>query len=351
MTDAKPADHAAPAMRQPISIIIHDSHIGIWQDDPRDDTFRSEIYGALIRQMRDRGWSIGRNDQVHRHYRCLSPDRRVGARGTLLCDIEISGRVVKAEFWSTTAQQKNPNGRRYDFDKMKGMSKLDRLRVELEFRRIVAWLEGLAPVEVKRRDEQNLPPMSRIERGYAESWHSDKKLGRPICKYDYNRKSADGHMLEHGQTVWMPDRKGRIIRGTAFYNINNMWWIIAGGALFNKGCFEIYAATPGDLRQKRNDRIRRKRLESELQIAVQRMDYRRAETLKTILFGGEQTYMIWARDKRAYYRSQYAGYSADSGGAGRYTKAEAEAECRRVPHELEMVCPDGRHISIEREAA
>ncbi|MAM41704.1 MAG: hypothetical protein CL949_25085 [Erythrobacter sp.] len=338
-------------MRQPINIIIHDSHIGIWQDDPADSTFRAEIYGPLIRQMRERGWAIGRNDQVHRHYRCLSPDRRVGARGTLLCDIEISGRVVKVDFWSTTAKQENRNGRRYDFDKMARMSKLDRLRVELEFRRIVAWLESLAPVEVKRRGGENLSPMERIQKGYADSWHSDKELGRPVCKYDYNRKSADGHLLEQGQTVWIPDSKGRMLRGQAFCNLNSMWWVIAGGALFNKGCSDIFANVPCDLRTKRNARARRSRLEKELQTAVQRMDYRRAETLKTIIFGTEQTFMIWARDKRAYYRSQYAGYSTDTAGAGRYTKAEAEAECRRVPHELEMVCPDGRHVSFDGRAA
>lgn len=338
-------------MRQPISIIINDSHIGIWQDDPGDETFRSDIYGSLIRQMRARGWSIGRNDQIHRHYRCLSPGRRVGARGTLLCDIEISGRVVRVDFWSTTAKQENRNGRRYDFDKMARMSKLDRLRVEIEFRRIIAWLEGIAPVEVKRRGGENLSPMERIEKGYADSWHSDKDLGRPVCEYDYNRKSADGHLLEQGQTVWIPDSKGRMLRGQAFYNINSMWWVIAGGALFNKSCSEIFADAPCDLRTKRNDRARRSRLEKELQTAVQRMGYRRAEILKTIIFGTEQTFMIWARDKRAYYRSQYAGYSTDTAGAGRYTKAEAEAECRRVPHELEMVCPDGKRVSFDGRAA
>lgn len=338
-------------MRHPITINIHDSHIGIWQDDAGDDTFRPEIYGALIRQMRTRGWSIGRDDRVHRYHRCISPDFRAGSRGTLLCAIHISGRVVKVEFWSTTAKQINQNGRRYDFDKMKRMSKLDRLRVELEFRRIIAWLEGLAPVEIKRRDDADLPPMKRIEKGYAESWFSDKALGRPVCDYDYNRKSADGHLLEQGQTVWIPDGKGRMLRGQAFYHINSMWWVIAGGALFNKSCSQIFATPPGDLRKKRNERASRKQLEAELQIAVQRMDYRRAEILKTIIFGTEQVYMIWARDHRAYYRSQYAGYSTDTAGAGRYTKAEAEAECRRVPHELEMVCPDGRHVSFDKMEA
>jgi hypothetical protein len=338
-------------VRKPISINIHDSHLGIWQDDPQDETFRSEIYGVLIRQMRDRGWSIGRNEDTHRHYRSISPNQRVGARGTMLCDIELAGRTVEVEFWSTTAKQENRNGRRYDFNKMKRMSKLDRLRVELEFRRIIAWLEAVAPVKVTRRDDQDLPPMQRIEKGYAESWHKDKDLGRPVCSCDSNRKAKDGALLEQGQTVWFADRKGRIVRGTAYYNINNMWWVIAGGKLFNEACFYLLAAPPADLRTKQNERARRSRLEAELQIAVKRMDYQRAHVLKTIIFGTEQTYMIWARDNQAYYRSQYAGYSSDTAGAGRYTRAEAEAECRRVPHELEMVCPDGSHVRFDLEAA
>lgn len=338
-------------MRKPISINIHDSHLGIWQDDAQDETLRSEVYAELIRQMRSRGWSIHRDSRVHQRYRCLSPNNRLGARGTLRCEIELAGRTVKVEFWSTTAKQDNRNGRRYDFNKLKRMSKLDQLRVELEFRRTIAWLETIAPVTIKRRDEQDLPPMQRIEKSYAESWHKDKDLGRPVCKYDNQRTSADKLLLEHGQNVWFADYDGRILRGVAFYNINNMWWVIAGGKLRNIACFELYVGNPGNLRVKRNERKRRNRLEAELQIAVQRMDYQRAHVLKTIIFGTEQTYMIWARDNRAYYRSQYAGYSSDTAGAGRYTRAEAEAECRRAPDELEMVCPDGSRVSFDRSAA
>lgn len=338
-------------MRKPLSANIHDSHLGIWQDDARDDSLLSEVYAELIRRMRTRGWSIRRDPRIHQHHRCLSSRHRLGARGTLRCEIELAGRTVKVEFWSTTAEQENRNGRRYDFNKMRRMHKLDRLRVELEFRRILSWLETIAPVKVKRRDEHELPPLKRIEKSYAGSWHKDKDLGRPVCESDYNRTSQDGALLEHGQTVWLPDGKGRIVRGIAYYNINNMWWVVAGGQLYNEGSRSLFSARPANLRIKLNDRARRNRLEAELRLAVQRMDFQRAQVLKTIIFGAEQTYMIWARDNRAYYRSQYAGYSSDTAGAGRYTRAEAEAECRRVPHELEMVCPDGSHISFDRSVA
>ncbi|WP_439398457.1 hypothetical protein ACRQ5Q_14415 [Bradyrhizobium sp. PMVTL-01] len=337
--------------RKTLTINIHDSHLGIWQDDARDSSFRSDIYAPLIRNMRSRGWSIKRDRKVHQHYRSISQDHRLGARGSLRCVIEITGRVVKVEFWSTLSPQDNRNGRRYDFDKLGRMPYMDRLRVELEFKRIMRWLETLAPVTVKRQSERHLTPIQRIEKGYAESCNTDKALGRPKCDYDSNRRSHDGALLTQGQTVWLADRKGRITRGVTYYNLNSMWWVIAGGQLFNESCDSLHVTPPTDLRIKQNERTRRNSLEKELAIAVQRMHFQRAEVLKRVLFGKDETFLIWARDKGAYYRSQYSGYTSDRITAGKYTRAEAEAECRRVPHELEMVCPDGTHVRFERKVA
>lgn len=339
-------------MRPQIDLNIFDTHIGIWQDNARDETFRCEIYAELIRQMRARGWSIKQDRDIRKNYPILSPDHREGARGTLRCSIKVTGRVVEVNFWSVTSAQDNRHGRRFDFDKMKRMrSHLDQLRVELEFKRITNWLMTIAPVKVTRRDDHGLSPMHQIAKNYAESWHIDKTLCRPWSNAEYNRKSKDGAMLEHGQVVWFADLKGRIVRGTAFYNINNMWWVIAGGELRNQACHELYAKPPADLRTKLHKKLRRRRLERELEIAVQRMDFQRADLLKRILFGTEQAYMIWARDKQMYYRAQYSGYAVDRISAGKYTKEEAEAECRRVPHELEMICPDGTSVRFDKRAA
>jgi hypothetical protein len=337
-------------MRKPIAIRIHDADLGIWQDDAQDPALRTAIYTPLIRAMVRRGWSIKADPQVLRHYRSISRDHRLGTRGTLRCEIKITGRVVKLGFWSMTAPEQNPNGRRYDFDRLRRMAYLDRLRVALEFRRITAWLERLAPVTVSHSADRDEPAMQRIARGYAESCHTDKTLCRPRCDYDTNRKSADSALLEHGQTVWLGDRKGRIIRGTAYYHINSMWWVIAGGELFNKSSCTLYSRQPADLRTKLNAHDRRKRLERELALAVQRMAFVRADLLKTILFGTSPAYMIWARDKQLWYRAQYQGYTSDRINAGKYAKAEAEAECRRVPHELEMVGPDGVHARFDQSA-
>ncbi|RWB67659.1 MAG: hypothetical protein EOQ49_25080 [Mesorhizobium sp.] len=337
-------------MRAKIDVNIHDTHIGIWQDDAHDETFRSEVFGTLIRGMRGRGWHVHEDPEIRRRFHILNSSHRLAARGNMRASIEIAGRCIKVEFWAQTWPIDNRNGRRYDFRKLQRLDYLDRLRFCLEARRIVAWLETIAPVTVKQ-DTPNATAMERIEKRYAESWHRDKVLGRPTWSGDYNRQSQDGALLEHGQTVWFPDRKGRIVRGTAYYNINNMWWVVAGGELHNEGCHSLMTAPPADLRKKRNERGRRSKLERKLALAIERMDFQRAELIKNILFGGEPAFMIWARDHSAYYRSQYSGYTTDRIRAGKYTRAEAERECRRVPHELEMVCPDGTHVRFDKAAA
>lgn len=337
--------------RPPVSINIYDAHFGIWQENAQDPSFRSEVYEGLMRRMKRRGWKFRADPEIARRYRCLSPSHRLGQRRTLHCSIEISGRVVTVEFWSETAEQVNRHGRRYDTDRLRRMHYLDRLRVELEFLRIAAWLKTIAPVTINRHPDRDMPAMARIEKSYAESWHKDKDLGRPVCEFDHNRKSADSSLLEHGQTVWFPDRKGRIVRGTTYYNINNMWWVVAGGQLYNEGSHALFTSPPAELRSKRNERARRRRLEEELALATRRMQFMRAETLKSILFGSDATFMIWARDKNAYYRAQYAGYTTDVISAGKYTRAEAERECRRVPHELSMVDQERNHTRFDKVAA
>jgi len=338
-------------LRAPISINIHDAHFGIWQDNANDPTFRDDIFLPLLKAMKRRGWVVTADPETLKHYRCLSTSRRLASKGDLRAKIRISGRVIELDYWAETWPIDNTNGRQYDFEKMARMNYLDRLRVQLEMSRLQSWLETLAPIECKVLEAKDLPALQRIERRYAESWHSDKSLGRPVCRHDGNSTSKDGERIVHGATVWYVGHNGRVERGVAYYNINNMWWVVPSvDTLCNLASHEIFCRQPADLRTKQNERARRERLETELALAVRRMDFRRAELLKNILFGAEKVYLIWARDKQAYYRSNYAGYTTDTISAGRYTRAEAESEVGRVPHELEAVGPDGQRVKFERAA-
>lgn len=345
-------------MTRVLSINITDTHIGIWQDDANDPTFRTDVYLALLGQLRRRGWSISADPHILRHYRSLSKNTRLAQRGDMRAEIQLTGRVVKLEFWATTWPLDNRNGPRYNFRKLERMNYLDRLRFALEVRRVIGWLEQIAAVTVKDGNAQRpgrgrVTALEAIETDYASSWHRDKDLGRPVPgPYARNYTSAEGEAIKQGSTVWFAQRDGRINRGAAYYNLNNMWWVVFGRyARTNLGAHELYCQPPTNLRVKRNDRVRRGRLEQELATATRRMDFKRAETLKSILFGDQAPWMIWARDHDAYYRANYAGYTTDTISAGRYTHDEALREVKRCPEDLEAHGPNGERLRFDRAAA
>lgn len=333
--------------KRKLDVRLHDTTVGIWQDDPHDPTFKTEIFDGVIRLLRSRGWTVERDAHTHRHYRSLSKYHRMARKGNLRASLRLSGRSIEFACWTETWQKVNQNGHRHDFDKRGRFDYIDRLRLELEERSIIELLTSDAEVRVSRgRPSPNtgaITALAYIKAQYAESWHSDKELGRPKCDQAHNATSRDGLQIEHGATVWTTDYKGRIVRGVAFYNINNMWWVVTDPhGLLNKGCHEIYVEQPDDLRRKRNGRDRRNRLERELAQAVSSHNYGRAETLKRIIFGDEPIYRIWSRKNDCFYAPQYCGYTTDENRAGRYTRAEAEREVRRVPHHLHAIGPNGR---------
>lgn len=328
--DSAPSQSRGEEARK-VELRTHDTSIGIWQDDPNDPTFEKEIYGGLNRFLRDLGWTVGRDPKIHQHYRILSPHHRLAKCGDLRAKIKLSGRVVEVEVWAETWPIDNRNGREYDFNKLKRMNYLDRMRFRLLRRRIAAWLEERAIVTVSEPGRSELPSpggitaTEYIARCYAESVHKDKELGRPAPKYAYNWTSRDEKVIEHGATVWFLDQKGRICRGTAFYNLNNMWWIVVGTyGLRNLSSHEILVEKPDGLRVKRNERARRQRLEAELSRAMIAMNFGRAATLRRVLFDDAPIFLIWSKEKQAYWGSCSAGYTADASRAGRYLRDEAE---------------------------
>lgn len=349
-------------MTRALDLRLHDTTIGIWQEDPHDPTFRTEIYEGVLKLLRRRRWKVAADPRVLKHYPSLSKDNRLGSRGDLRVEVHLSGRSLSLEFWAENYPSDHPNGHRYDFDKRLKLDFLDRVRVDLETQKITAWLEARATVTLSDASRERglgrgkLTALQYVAADYARSSHKDKALGRPVCIQAYNSKSADDGVVEHGATVWFADQKGRLCRGQALYNINSMWWVVTGRfSLENKSSFEIYVRSPADLRRKRNDRARRARLEGQLRAAIRTSDFARAALLKAIAFGDAPIYGIWSRKWESHYATNSSGYTKDGLSAGRYTWAEAVAEVQRVPHILSLVMPDGSHLAADalehREAA
>lgn len=334
-----------------IEALLHDTSIGIWQDNANDPTFKDEIFGGVISHLRARGWCVSECRKTAKNYPSIRQFHKRGQKGALCVKIDVSGRTCSLEFWSEQARQHNRNGREFDFDKLDRMPYLDRLRFWVERREILRWLGTVSAytvAEPTRAASKKLPALDRIARSYAESWHSDKTLGRPVCNSEYNARSADGGLIAHGAPVWYRGRDGRWRRGVAYYNLNSMWFVVESPhTLLNMTCSDLFLRSPENLRGKCNAKLRRQRLERELSRAVMASDYARAQELQRILFADEKPYRIWSRKNDAYYGPIYQGYTSCAVSAGRYTRAEAEAECRRVPHILSMVAPCGKKVRFD----
>jgi hypothetical protein len=337
-------------MSRILDLNIYETHIGIWQDDANDPSFKREIYGGIIRMMRDRGWTIGVDPKIKQHYRILSPTRRLGRKGDLKCEIEVSGRFCKVEVWAETWPLDNPNGQRYDFNKRKRLWPSDRRRFDALTKQVINWLAERATIKDTKNSNANPehPVVDRVTAWQALETRRGTTTSANLSHYmsERERTTRDGIALTDGMKVFVTDIKGRWRRGTAWFAGGNTWAVITGlyELRYSIHGQQLLASAPADLRQKENARLRRDQLERLLADAIENMQFRRAETLRKILFGDQQLYRIWSRKNDAFYAVQCCGYSSSLTRAGLYTREEAERETARVEH-LRMVTVDGRSIA------
>lgn len=347
------------------TVNFHDASLNVWEEgisaardaggvkgaDDWERQFKRDVFARIVQTMKRIGWDVSMPEidpGCVKHYggrvaRWAAERKRYCVKGDLKADLSTSGRSITLEFFQSVNAPDRPDYEgRYQSDKEFHMPYLLRLEMERTRRRIRDYLCGVftgyrfEPKKLGRMSARGLRGLTALEfvqACYSESFHFKgdwpkwlelhSRDGLVGC-FNSNRKTADGALLEHGQRVYFKDRKGRICTGIAYYNINNMWWVASGKyAVTNMASFELHVESPGDLRRKRNDSTRRKRLEAELAKAIGVMDFRRAETLRSILWPTpEPLFMVWHEGHEAYHCANFCGYTSDSIKAGKFTKAE-----------------------------
>ena len=165
--------------------------------------------------------------------------------------------------------------------------------------------------------------MEKAKHDRMTTGHYRPELDRAEISMPSNAIARDGGVIEHGAKVWAVDHHGRIITGTAYYNLNSGWQIVTGRyGLTYRHTGDIFTKPPENLRVKRNQRERRNRLERLLNDAINKMDFKRAQVLKDILFPTGPLYAIWSKKNNSYFATMYCGYRNNLTDAGKYTRAE-----------------------------
>jgi len=321
-----------------------DASLSVWEDPERRDwdqwqeygrEFKRQVFKRIVQQLHRLGWrSEVPADMTKTYGRSFAEKHRYCRKGELQGFLDLSGRCIKFEMWQDVANGENPNGGRYDFGKEKRMPYLLWLEMERTRRTIRNYLCNIFSgylADDSYRDGRNaklgpgaLTALEWVEQANRSSGHYDAELGRARINMKCNAISADGGEVQHGVSVYTTDYQGRMVVGTAFYNLNNMWWVVTGRYdVLNKPSFEIYLRSPGFLKTKRNGRVRRSRLEGEMAKAVKAMDFIRAERLKHVLFpSSEPLFLVFHKGHGCYHRSNFSGYTKDPIEAGRFTWSE-----------------------------
>lgn len=324
------------------TVSFGDASLNIWEEPKRtspaqwdewEKLFRKQVFKRLIQQLNRLGWTVGEWDEAER-FEYIAHNHRTCTKGDLQGELELTGRCIKFEMWQDVANITRKDGRgRYEFDKETRMPYLVRLEMQRTRNRLRDYLcnvfagyefnSGKRDGRSEKRGPGALTAMEFVKACWASSWHFKGDTSTYEIS-DGNRKSADGHLIEHGQRVYYADRKGRMCVGIAYYNINNMWWVVSGKyEVSNKASFDLFVNNPGCLGIKRNERLRRQRLESEMAKAIKAMDFKRAQVLKDVLFPeDEPLYLIWHKGHSAWYAPNFCGYSNSTNDAGKYTRAE-----------------------------
>ena len=320
------------------SITFGEARLAIWEEgipkewDARvawERKFKGDVFKRVIQTLNRLGWTVG--EQAHIF---IGNNSRHCTKGDLQADLKISGRCIDLEFFQgVNTPDRADHGGRYQNDKESHMPYLVRLEMERTRHRIRDYLCNVFTgyeFNTKRSDGRGakvgiggLTALEFIAGCYETSSHfKGDPAAQPIS--ECNSRSRDGKMIEHGSTVYYIDWNGRVLTGTAYYNINNMWWIACGRYGYsNKSTGEIYVESPGDLRTKRNERKRRQRLEDLMSKAVAGMNFERATVLRKVLFPSpEPLFMIFNVKDELYFRPNYSGYTKDTVRAGKYTRAE-----------------------------
>lgn len=304
--------------------------------------FKRQVFTRVVQSLNKLGWTcVVPPKEEKQNSASFALHFRNCSKGDLKGELEIMGRRITFKMWQgVNTPTRADYGGKYECDLEGCMPYVLRLEMERTRRRIRDYLCNVFTgyeFDTKHysgysRTEScgffGRTALEKVQQHHAESCHYKggdwveylaKNHGLP-----YNRKSADGVMLDHGMPIWFTDSKGRICPGTAYYNINNMWWVVSGRYSYtNKACCELFAQQPEGLRVKRNQSLRRKRLEREMSKATAAMKFERAAVLRDILFPPEkEVFLILHKEYDSYFGPCYSGYTKDTNAAGRYTRDE-----------------------------
>ena len=357
------------------TVHFHDASLSVWEEglgaarraggakgeDDWERAFKREVFARIVQQLNRLGWNCTVSPIDPRDIkqyggtvaRWAVERRRTCRKGDLQGELCVSGRHIEFKMWQDVQNVENPNGGQYDFDKESRMTYLQRLEMNRTRNRLRNYLCNIFIGYTFQPAQPHIGLTGFTAEQMAT--HRRQKTGHYVPELDHaqiyggNDRAADGGTIVHGAKVWALDYKGRIVTGTAYYSLNNNWQIVTGRyGLMSTHTGKIFTRQPENLRIKRNANERRKRLEGELQKAIEKMNFERASTLRDILFpGAPALFVVWHKEHQAFHCAGFCGYTTEKSKAGKFTAEEVRNWNRDPNKVIPFATPEATPIEAE----
>ncbi|MMZ57858.1 hypothetical protein D1872_198120 [compost metagenome] len=188
----------------------------------------------VFEMMLERGFFVGSNPRIDRDYPILSKDHFAGSKRDLLFVSKKYNTGASIEFYQEI-NTVNKSGGLYDFDKFEKMPYLLGKLFLLELHHIKSLLIDLG------FEDQSDPVLKNSYEKVQHELSSPDRHWDSNNLPDYNACDKDGIRINNGEVKYYRDRKGVLMRGTVYHNINNMWWVIVNKDRYtNLASFELF---------------------------------------------------------------------------------------------------------------
>lgn len=244
-------------------------HLGFWIHDNYDfNSFRDKTtlwphYGALntvIRMLRGMGWRIIPCPETKARYPILSKWHKYGECGDLKASIEIFPAGFRFEFYHEF-NVTHSSGGKYEFHKWERAPYLLRLQFIKTANAIIKKLQAVMPCRIDEVDNELRGAAFIVKQFQSHSFAPKNQITDVtqipsfMSSYDLtqNNNDRDKKKIVCGDTkYYRSERTGRLVRGQAWHNINNMWWVILpSGEVRNEASWRLFDPTPADFAQRR----------------------------------------------------------------------------------------------------
>lgn len=201
-----------------------------------DSTISHPTLNKLFEMLETRSWKIQVDQETLKNYPIIAKDYFQGKKGDLYFKSKRYPAGFEIEFYQEI-NTINPNGGKYDFDKLKHMPYLIRCQFLVELKHIKQLLLNEGYKDNSKPVLKNA--FEKVMYHIKSCWHYEEN--KADKQPNYNATDKDGKRLRDGEIKYFRDRKGRLQKGTIYHNINNMWWVIINKFEYtNKASFEFF---------------------------------------------------------------------------------------------------------------